>query len=244
MPLHTLGPLNCRITGNPRTARLTMILCHGFGAPGTDLVPLGDELHSLDETLRQDVAFVFPEAPHSLEAEGMPDGRAWWPINMARLQMILQTHQLELLTRAEPPGMADARAKFQEFLRNLREEYDLEISRCILGGFSQGAMLSTDITFRLRQNPAALCIYSGTLLCQEEWTELAGQRRGLRVLQSHGTIDPILPFEAAEMLKRLLIESGLEVNFLPFRGMHTIPWQALEATADMLAKLSRQTESR
>lgn len=232
-----IGSLNCRVQGDPGQARLTMILCHGYGAPGTDLVPIGEELNRLDESIGGQVAYVFPEAPHSLAAEGMPDGRAWWPINMARLQAILQTNRFEELTQAEPPGMPETRELFREFLDVLTAQYRLSPDRLVLGGFSQGAMLTTDATLRLPENPAALCIYSGTLLCQAEWEQLAPQRSGLPVLQSHGTIDPILPYPAAEMLCRLLKESTLQVDFLPFRGMHTIPWQALERTIALLQTL-------
>ncbi|MBB02135.1 MAG: phospholipase [Planctomyces sp.] len=244
MQVHTFGPLNCRIVGNPESARLTVFFCHGYGAPGTDLVALGEELARLRDDFREKIAFVFPEAPTSLEAEGIPGGRAWWPINMAKLQQILQTRELEKLTKAEPPGMADMRKQFIAFLDEYRERYGVAIKDCILGGFSQGAMLTTEVTMHLPETPAGLCLYSGTLLVSEQWQELAKQKAGLPVFQSHGTVDPVLPFEAAEQLRDLLENAGLDVTFFPFPGPHTIPMPALSATVNMLAAcLAARTES-
>ncbi len=234
--MHTtkIGPLNCRIIGNPQQAKLSFILCHGYGAPGSDLVPIADELIALERSFSDAVAFVFPEAPHDLADQGMPGGRAWWPINMMQLQELMQTSNFEELTESEPPGMPEAREQFREFLQEYRTFSSHQMSDIILGGFSQGAMLTCDATLRLPDSPAGLCIYSGTLLCRKEWEKLAPKRAGLPVIQAHGTMDPILPYPVAEQLRDLLKNAGLVVNFHAFPGMHTISWDALEMTVEML----------
>lgn len=234
MQTEQIGPLKCRIIGDPQQAKLSLILCHGYGAPGTDLVAIGEELISLEQSFSDSVAFIFPEAPHDLAELGMPGGRAWWPINMQRLQEMTQTSDFKDLTDTEPPGMADARESFREFLTEYQKFSSCEIGDIILGGFSQGAMLATDVTLRLATSPAGLCIFSGTLLCKKEWEKLAPIRAGLPVIQAHGTIDPVLPFAVAEELRDLLKNAGLVMNFHSFAGMHTISWDALEMTAEML----------
>lgn len=232
-----IGPLTCRVAGNPEQAKLSFILCHGYGAPGTDLVPIADELISLENSLADSVAFLFPEAPHDLTEQGMPGGRAWWPINMMQLQELMQANNFEELTESEPPGMAEARGLFQEFLCEYQSLSSCSPGEIVLGGFSQGAMLTTDIALRLSDSPAGLCIYSGSLICKKQWEELAPTRAGLPVVQAHGTMDPILPFSVAEQLRDLLKNAGLAVNFHAFPGMHTISWDALEMTIDMLNHL-------
>src|SRR5688572_3027446 len=60
-----------------------LLLLHGYGAPGDDLVPLARQLQ-VDRSVR----FAFPAAPLSLEP-GLPpehSGRAWWQLDMAELQ--------------------------------------------------------------------------------------------------------------------------------------------------------------
>jgi len=57
------------------------------------------------------------------------------------------------------------------------------------------------------------------------------------VLQSHGLNDPILPYQGAEWLRDLYLEAGFEVDFVPFRGQHTIPFEALHRFASLLGSL-------
>ena len=98
-------------------------------------------------------------------------------------------------------------------------------------------MLATDIAFRLDEAPDGLVVWSGTLLCEDQWRELAPRRAGLQVIQSHGREDAVLPFEAAGWLRELFEQSGLHVDFLPFHGFHQIPNEALQATAHLMAQL-------
>ena len=97
-------------------------------------------------------------------------------------------------------------------------------------------MVATDVALRLEEAPAGLLIFSGSLISEPEWRKRAPSRRGLKVLQSHGTQDPLLPFERAVALRDLLIDAGLEVDFLSFEGGHTIPAEALERAADFLVR--------
>ena len=44
---------------------------------------------------------------------------------------------------------------------------------------------------------------------------------GTAVFQSHGTIDPILPYASAEALNQMLQNAGVENRFHSFKGPHT-----------------------
>ena len=46
----------------------------------------------------------------------------------------------------------------------------------------------------------------------------AKARAGLPVFQSHGRQDPVLPYVAAEWLKEVFVEAGMEPEFVPFDG--------------------------
>lgn len=241
MRLATLGGLTCRIVDelpDGQSPTLAVVFCHGFGAPGTDLVPLGPELLELEPSLSESVRFIFPEAPLSLEEYGYAEGRAWWPIDMLRLQMAIETGRIRELRGETPPGLAQAADLLRGLVEDVCRTTGLPLSRLVLGGFSQGAMLATEVTLRLPELPAALVILSGTLLCEEKWRELAAKRGKLIVFQSHGTTDPLLPFENAVCLRDLLTESGCEVEFLAFRGPHTIPTEALLRLGELLKRLA------
>lgn len=232
-----LGQLNCIIVdasdGEPE---LVVVLCHGFGAPGTDLVGLGEYIVQLDPSLNGRVRFVFPAAPLSLEEMGMPGARAWWPLDMVKLQTAMATGEFRDLRNDEPPELPNARDMLLGLLAELETQWNVPIGRVVLGGFSQGSMLATDVTLRLPTPPAALCVWSGTLLSESAWRELAAQHPGVPVFQSHGRQDTILPFAAAEWLRDLLTESGFDVEFMPFNGPHSIPPDALERTALLIRK--------
>jgi phospholipase/carboxylesterase len=204
-----------------------VVLLHGFGAPGTDLVPLWRVLDVPRET-----RFVFPAAP--LETHMMPgaDSRAWWNIDMVRLQSAMERGELRDLSAEEPEGLAEARQTMDAFLRALAEE--LAPNKLVLGGFSQGAMLSVDVALRTEHRPAALVILSGTLLAEKIWVSRMKALAGLPVFQSHGADDPLLPYALAERLKEELTAAGARVTFEAFRGGHEIPPSVLDGVGTFL----------
>jgi len=234
-----LGGLDCVVLPPEGDAvpELCVVLCHGFGAPGTDLVPLAFDITDAAEHLSEKVQFVFPEAPLSLDDQGLYGGRAWWPLDLNRVLNAIAQGQIRILRDASPPELPLARAKLEALVKDVQHQTKLPISRFVLGGFSQGAMVATDLALRLEESPAGLAIFSGTLLNEEQWRPLAPARRGLKVLQSHGRYDSMLPFIAAEWLRDMLLESGLDVEFIDFAGDHGIPPKALHRLAEMLSKL-------
>lgn len=228
-----LGELTAHITGGTDGSGggtgPVVVLLHGFGAPGTDLVPLAGELE-----VGPEFRFVFPMAPHALE-NGPADsvGRAWWMIDMAALQVAVMTRNYAGLVSNEPDGLASARAA----LESLLSAVDNDLSRgapVYLGGFSQGAMLATDVVLRSERPFAGLVVLSGMLLARNTWTALAPRHAGLRVFQSHGTSDPVLPFPVAEELHQELARAGLPVDWHAFSGGHGIPRSVLTALSRFL----------
>lgn len=233
-----LGSLDCAVVEaeGGSAPRLLVVLCHGFGAPGDDLVSLGPELFARRPELGGQVRFVFPQGPLSLEAYGYHGARAWWLIDLQRMLTGAATPEgLRALRREVPEGLPQARRLLRGLIDELTSRTGLPSSRVVLGGFSQGGMLATDVALRLEEAPAALAILSGTLLCEPEWERRAPLRRGLKVLQSHGRQDPLLPFDAAEALRDLLTRAGLEVDFIPFDGGHTITPEVVDRLAALLS---------
>ncbi len=205
-----------------------VVLLHGFGAPGDDLVAL----HRVIDAPRG-TRFLFPVAPLALPPQ-YGSGRAWWHIDMAALDLAIREGRARDLSRDVPEGMPEARAKVIALLAEAKAA--LAPSVVVLGGFSQGAMLSCDVALQSDVALGGLALLSGTLLAEADWTARLPSRRGLPVLQSHGRQDPILPFEAAERLRDLMKAAGLDVTWVPFTGGHGIPPAALEALGSLLAR--------
>ncbi|MCB9729183.1 MAG: phospholipase [Deltaproteobacteria bacterium] len=233
-----LAGLTCRFASAENAKpELLVVLCHGYGAPGHDLVPVAAEVLRARPALAERVMFCFPAAPLSLGGVPPFESRAWWPIDVGRFERALTTGSIAALREDVPEGLASARRLLLGLLDALQRQTGLPMGRIVLGGFSQGAMLATDLTLRLDEAPAALAIFSGTMLAESEWRRLAPRRRGLRVLQTHGRQDPLLPFVSASWVRELLAEAGLEVRYLPFDGPHTIGAEGVHGLADLLGDL-------
>ena len=245
-----LGPLECTIVDGGADPSIAVLLCHGYGAPGHDLVGIAMEWMTLLGDDAGVFRFVFPAAPGTLEELGMPEGRAWWPINMARLAQQVQAQRFDELHQHEPDGLVPARKALAETVQATLDGLGGQETPLVLGGFSQGAMVSMDLTLRgLPQPPRMLFQFSGTLICRPAWQaalqQLAEQPASpLIVFQSHGTHDSILPFSSAEALRDLLTDAGAEVTFHSFAGPHTIDVDSIAKTAQMLKRLARSVEER
>jgi len=231
-----LGKLRARLCGGTdREGGGTgpvVILMHGFGAPGTDLVPVWRELAVPPAT-----RFVFPEAPLALDF----GGRAWWHIDMVRLQQRFNKGTALTMIEEVPEGIDLACAAMIELLDTLERDFHAAPARTVIGGFSQGAMLATDVVLRSSRPFGGLAILSGTLLAHAEWQALMPARAGLSVFQSHGKADPVLPFAVAEMLHSELVAAGLRAEFASFNGGHGIPAVALEGLTKLINALPEAT---
>lgn len=231
-------------------AELAVVLCHGYGAPGHDLLGVVVEwIESLGNDASR-IRFVCPIAPLTLAELGMPDARAWWPLNMARLMEAVQAKRFDELHRQEPPGIAEARRSLETVIEKVvqditrKEAVPGEAAPLALGGFSQGAMLTMDTTLRGSiPKPGLLMQFSGTVVCQPSWEAAMVERLSdVRVYQSHGSVDPILPFESAKHLRDLLNAAEADSQFHEFVGPHTIDSQSIVDTAGELKKLLEKWE--
>ncbi len=194
-----------------------VILLHGFGALGDDLVSLAEELDVPGGT-----RFVFPEGPLALHV-GYGAARAWWIVDMNALAEERAAGRMRDLSGEVPQGLPAARDAIESFLAALPRLVPVDPKRTIIGGFSQGAMLTCDLVMRTALPCAGLVQLSGTLLARHHWRPDAALRRGMPVFLSHGTGDPVLPFPMAERLRDELRRSGLSVEWHAFRGGHEIP---------------------
>lgn len=239
--LKKMGGLTTRVVDaleDNAAPSLAVILCHGFGAGGSDLVPLAEVLLGSSQKLATSARFYFPEAPLDLSSMGMWGARAWWLIDIEALNQALSDNSFRDRTRNDrPEGMLEARSMVRKLVEEVQGETGLPMSRIVLGGFSQGAMVTTDVALQLEQNPGGLIVWSGTLLNEAEWREHGKRHQGLKVLQSHGRQDPLLSFAWAEDLRDVLSEIGADVEFVPFEGPHTIPQEGLVQSIALMESL-------
>jgi len=212
-----------------------VILLHGFGAPGDDLVPLADVLNVPSGT-----RFLFPEGPLSLSF-GPGDARAWWLIDMARIAQDRAAGRVRDLSQDIPKGLAPVRETMLSFLKEIEQKFGADPKKTVVGGFSQGAMLSCDLLLHTDRPYAGLVQLSGNILAQPIWGPLLQKRKGLPVFQSHGVQDEILPYVGAERLRDALVHAGLSVEWHNFRGGHEIPRVVLQRLGLFITKAVTST---
>ena len=220
--------LRVRTVGERTHPRQVVVLLHGWGAPGADLVPLGQVLQAPGRL------FVFPEGP--LVSPG--GGRAWWHIDMARLIAARQGPDAGDLRRETPAGLSAARAQVTALLGEVARRTGLPARAVVLGGFSQGAMLSTDVALAAPEAVGGLVILSGSIVSEDAWTERLRSpgRAPWPIFMSHGRGDPVLPFSISAALLALLKGAHRDVTWVPFAGGHEIPGAVLSQLQAFLVR--------
>lgn len=217
LAVRELGDLSARVVG---TEGPVVVLLHGFGASGTDLV-------GLSRVLGEGRRYVFPEAPLALPAM-YGDGRAWWMLDMEKMQRAMLMGKPRDLSEEYPEGLAKARAQLDGHLAAIGEEFEVERGDIVLGGFSQGAMLSCDVALHSEVKPKSLILLSGALLARNEWVPAMSGAK-LKVFQSHGTVDTVLAQSGGIALKEALEDAGSTIEWHSFQGGHEIPMPVLGA---------------
>src|SRR5262245_21936049 len=177
----------------PREGAATslIVLLHGYGANGDDLIALGDGWRPW---LPQ-AAFVAPNAPEMIP--GMHGGLQWFP-----------------LTLRDPGeywrGVVAAQPALDRFLDTELARYRLGPDRLALVGFSQGTMMALHVGLRRAAAPAGVVAYSGLLAGPDQLAQATARPP---VLLIHGSADEVIPVDALHMAREALAEGGLPVEW-------------------------------
>lgn len=212
MKRHKIGSLECvDIDDSKQPSTRALILLHGFGASCEDLASLANMIRV------PNLRIIFPNGPFSVAVGPQMEGRAWFPISVRDLESGV------IFDSIVPPGIKKSREAVIEMISRL----GIDFSQIAIGGFSQGAMLATDIALQIHEQVAGLVILSGTLVSKDIWTQKLTQHQGLSFFQSHGENDPVLPAIAAKNLHQLLVSGGAKGHLHLFRGGHEIPLEII-----------------
>jgi phospholipase/carboxylesterase len=206
-----LAGLRVVAVGDRAAARAIVIMLHGFGMRPSDLSPFA---HSLSLP----AWFLFPEGP----LEAPIGGRAWWFIDPVLREEALARGPRDFAEQHPP----DLDAASDRVIALVREVTELAEGRpVVLGGFSQGGMLTCHTLLRAKLEVAAAVLLSTSRIAFSEWpARLAGDPlRALPMLVSHGEDDLDLAYSAGLALKDWLIAAGADVTWVPFHGGHEIP---------------------
>jgi len=197
----------------------TMVLLHGYGSSAEQWEPF-------TKTIRWPASgrFVFPQAPEmTVPPDGPSDGRGWWRLDLASHIPLGQS--VPDLSATQPAGLKTAATLVEDLLERLGRSPGGSI---VLGGYSQGAMVASEVAFRSDTPLRALVVLSGTLVDEASWERSFYRRRAMPVFLAHGRADTVLPFAVADRFRLKLEAAGLKVTWCPFEGGHEVPAAVIE----------------
>ncbi|MCY3880334.1 MAG: dienelactone hydrolase family protein [Rhodobacteraceae bacterium] len=187
----------------PASGRLEnlLLLLHGYGADGNDLIGLADFMApQLPDTL-----FLAPDAPEPNAFN--PLGRQWFPIP-----------SMDGASEAAAAKSLSASTGFLEgLIGKAMEEAGVDESRIVLLGFSQGTMLALHIAARWQRPFAGVIGFSGRLLAPENLRSETVSRPPIMLL--HGDSDEVVPVAALSEAASKLTEAGFSVRSHIFQGI-------------------------
>jgi phospholipase/carboxylesterase len=200
--------------GKPRQL---VILLHGLGADGNDLIGLAP----LFAQILPEAEFLSPNAPFPCDMS--PYGFQWFSLqDRGPAALVVQ------VSAAAP--ILDAYIDAALAARGLTD------SDLALVGFSQGTMMALYVGLRRVNQVAGIVGFSGALLAGEALPKELRSRPP--VLLVHGDADPVVPFDALAMAEASLKAAGVPVETLVSRGLgHGIDEAGLKRAAAFLQQV-------
>jgi phospholipase/carboxylesterase len=195
-------------------AKQLVILAHGYGSDGNDLIGLAPHW----QHLLPDAAFVSPNAPERCQMS--PMGYQWFGIGSFN-----ETERLAGVRRAAP--ILDA------FIDQELARHGLTEESLALVGFSQGTMMSLHVGLRRERAPAAIVGYSGMLAGADQLADEISARPPVLLL--HGDRDEMIPVAALHKAVGALGGVGVAVQWHVSPGMgHSIDAMGLKLGGEFI----------
>ena len=191
-----------------------VVLLHGYGADGNDLIGLAPLLGQL----MPDVVFHAPNAPQP--CEGNPFGYQWFGISRLDPAIALA-------------GVQAAAPVLDAFLDETMAAHGLDEAKTVLVGFSQGTMMALHVGLRRKKQLAGIVGFSG-MLAGAELLQSQMQNKP-PVLLVHGDSDEMLPHGLTQRAAEALTAAGLAVGVHIAKGVgHSIDETGLQLAARFL----------
>lgn len=171
-------------------ASALVVLLHGYGADGNDLIGLADPL----SPHLPDVTFVAPNAPQKCAVN--PMGYQWFPI-----PWIDGSSEVEM-----GQGFAASSDLLSRYLDEMAAEFPAE--RTVLVGFSQGTMMSLHVGPKRASQLSGIVGFSGRLMQPGSLADAASKPP---VQLIHGDMDDVVPPSSMPDAEKALKSAGFDV---------------------------------
>tara|TARA_B100000965_G_scaffold80888_1_gene64565 strand:- start:1592 stop:2245 length:654 start_codon:yes stop_codon:yes gene_type:complete len=192
-----LEPLSKR---KPKNA---VILCHGYGGDGKDISILASYWKNyLPETI-----FICPDAPERCSAS--PSGYQWFDLMDQTKEQIVSKSLV-------------AENKLNKFIDEVKEKNNLTANQIIIGGFSQGCMISLQTGIKRKDKINSIIGYSGKIIDKEHLEKNIVSRPNIILM--HGDIDQIVTIDGLLEAKEFFSKNDYKIETQIFKNCeHRIP---------------------
>jgi len=184
-------------------AKSAVILCHGYGGDGKDISILASYWRAhLPETI-----FICPDAPEKCVAS--PTGFQWFDLTDQTPEQILSKSLV-------------AENKLNKLIDEVKDKNNLLANQIVIGGFSQGCMISLQTGIKRKDTINSIIGYSGRIIDTEHLGKNIVSKPNIILM--HGDIDQIVPVDSLLEAKDFFSKNDYKIESKIFNNCeHRIP---------------------
>ncbi len=183
-----------------------IILLHGYGGGGKDIsiLPLNWK-RFLPNTV-----FLCPDGHEKCSIN--PNGYQWFDSSNDDPNYILEESK-------------KSEKKINEFIKEVKKNYNLKNSQICLSGFSQGCMMSINLGLTTNENYNCVVGFSGKIIDKKDL--LKRKTSSTKMLLMHGDMDTVVPPNNLLEAKDFMIRNNIQVETKMIKNCeHHIPIEA------------------
>lgn len=192
-----------------------IILLHGFGSHMGDLAGLASAISPTG------YLYACPNAPLAMDVGAGQVGYAW-------ANLYGDSYEREA---------QDAEKMLIDFVQEVTQQYDISHDRVMLGGFSQGGMLTYRVGLPRPEMFAGLFALSSRVMDPDGLRDSLPDRRDQPIFVSHGTQDTMISVNEGRESRRLLDEWGYGAEYHEYEMAHEIRQEVIDDLVNWLGKV-------
>jgi phospholipase/carboxylesterase len=183
-----------------------VILLHGYGGTGKDISML-----TLNwKRFLSNTVFLCPDGHERCSIN--PNGYQWFDLSNDDPNYILEESK-------------KSEKKINEFIKEVKKNYNLKNSQICLSGFSQGCMMSINLGLTTNENYNCVVGFSGKIIDKKDL--LKRKTSSTKMLLIHGDMDAVVPSNNLLEAKDFMIRNNIQVETKLIKNCdHHIPIEA------------------
>ena len=180
-----------------------VILCHGYGGDGNDISILANYWRAhLPDTI-----FICPDAPEKCAASS--SGFQWFDLMDQTPEQVLAKSLV-------------AENKLNKLIDEVKKNNDLKANQIIIGGFSQGCMITLQTGLKRKDAVNSIIGYSGRIIDIEHLSKNINARP--KIILMHGDVDQVVSIDSLLEAKDFFNKNNYEIETKIFKNCeHRIP---------------------